>query len=145
MLRTTPAARQDPAALTPDVERVWCFSADGWAKVPDPLAAEPGDLDDQLAAAGFSQLFALGGPADTLSLIVYGTEPERDNYALLLSTPATNRLFLADGTPALLALLPSLIGMVKDAAALDRAADEAERSRKRHWQHDEALRQEVLR
>jgi hypothetical protein len=103
---------------------VWLYSRGGWSEVDCPVDDQSGDLDEVLEAAGY-QTF-LGWPqAGSVELSVHAA-PVRTHYVIVLAGPVIYEVLLAADLPSLLDLLPRLVRMAKDAAALDRLEMEAE-------------------
>lgn len=110
-----------PPGAEPPFGRIWQYHhRDGWREVDDPLHRRPGYLDEQLAAAGYDALACWDRGAASLSLSVY-CHPPTDRYYVTLIGVLVYRAFAVADTPSLLALLPGLLAMVRDADALDEA------------------------
>jgi hypothetical protein len=111
------AAGPPPAGAAPG--KVWRYSrCDGWRHVDDPLLAAGCGPDADPSDAGFELFVEHGTDTSTLCLSVYARVGD-DVYLIVLGGVLLNRTFVAADLPSLLAVLPPLVAMTRDAAALD--------------------------
>jgi hypothetical protein len=110
---------------------MWQFDhSDRWHLIPNPVPDDEADMVNQLAAAGYEVLGDFGHDASSLRLTVFANEQAQ--YIVALEGPVLTKMFAIADLPSLLAYLPGLMAMVRDAATIDREEREFERRRRRN-------------
>jgi hypothetical protein len=89
--------------------------ANGWTKVPSPLAGGPNDLDQAIDHAGF-KMFAKLGSDEELSVQIYNHSDD-DRFLVSIWGLFTGQEVLVHGLPSLVELL-SKLGGIASAGAL---------------------------